>query len=451
MKSIRHFLLLALCVVMTSVMGMAAWFSYRDSVHEIDEIFDARLAQYARLLAATAVYGSGSIIPVPEKNGSWIGHKYEARIAFQIWQDSVHLLTASENAGARPLAAFVQGFHNEVRDGNSRWRVFVLHDSLTQDWVMVAERHDVRLELVREIAGNAVLPAVLGTVVALLLMSWVLSRGFRPLQVIADAITHRRADDLASLQFDNIPAEVAALVDNINALLQRVRHSLERERRFSADAAHEIKTPLAAIKLQLANLQSQARQEDLPLVSGVLRSCDDMQRMVEQLLVFNRLEPACFAGLQQPVNLLPLCREVMAQEAEFALQKNQELSLEGGDDALVLLSDPTLLQVLLRNLVHNAVCYTQTGGSVQLCVSREASQVLLEVCDNGPGIPESEREKVFERFYRVDADRHASGVQGSGLGLAIAQEIVRLHAGTIALHSGRDGCGLCVQVKLPLR
>jgi two-component system sensor histidine kinase QseC len=451
-KSIRQFLMLSLCLVMGLVMSVAAWFIYRDSVHETDEVFDARLAQYARLLSSTAVGNRIGYIPVPDKNSVLIGHKYEVKISFQIWKSVGHLLAASDNASSEALGDFKQGYQDRhFNDGH--WRVFVLQNQETQDWVMVAEQYDARLELVRSIAGDVAYMALLGTVIALIFMAWILKLGFKPLDSIAAEIIQRREDDLTPVLPDKVPEEVKVLVDNINALLLRVRASLERERRFTADAAHELKTPLAALKLQLENFRVIARAEDLHLLDKMQQGMNGMQRVAEQLLVLNRLHPQYFLQYLSTVYLLPLCRAVLSQEADIALQKHQDLFLETDDENIELKSDHAVLQILLRNLLHNAVIYTPVGGSIALRLSSVQSDsnpgVMLDLTDTGPGIPADEREKVFERFYRVGSDSHASGETGSGLGLAIVQEIVALHGGTIKLEDGEGGKGLRVRVFLP--
>lgn len=446
MKSMRRDLLLGLTAVLLLVMGLSAVSAYVASAHEIDEVFDARLAQYARLLHGTSP--GAARVPVPQRHRDWIGHKYEAKIAFQVYDVQQQLASASENAEREPLGPFEPGFHDRD-NGQRHWRVFVLQDPETDQWYMVGESREIRSELVRDIALTAVLPPALGTLLALALLGGLLVRGFRPLGSLAEAITRRRADDLTPIALDAVPAEILPLVANINALLQRVHDSIERERRFSADAAHEIRTPLAAVKLHLANVLATARPEDRPVLVRMETSLNDIQRLVGQLLLLNRLEPGALAQRQQPVPVLSLCRDILAEEAVLALEQQQDLHLDADDDSLCVPGDSALLQVLLRNLIHNAVIYTPAGGAVTVRVYRLGQQAVIEVNDTGPGIPAEERERVFERFYRVGGDTHASGVPGSGLGLAIVREIVALHGGRISLQEGNGGRGLCVQVVLP--
>ena len=446
MKSIRQYLQKALLVVMLSIMGLAAGAAYFSSTHEIDEVFDARLAQYTRLLASYQWSGSHSWVPVPEKHEQWVGHKYEAKISFQIWSDDKQLLEASENALREPLGPYAAGFHS-VQSNGKPMRIFVL--PVNHRWYMAAERLEIRNELVHDIALIAVFPAIAGTAIVMLLMGWLMSRSFLPLQQLADAIVRRRADDLTTLSLDAVPLEVQPLVDNLNILLSQVKASLEREKRFSADAAHELKTPITALKLRIANMQACAGYDETFSLQQLAISVDDIQRIVEQLLLLSRLEPRRMEGVWGAVALLPLSRAVLAQEADLALDKQQELQLDSDDEAVSVIGDATLLQLLLRNLVHNAVLYTQSGGNIGLSIRRSGAQVIIEVSDDGPGIPSAEYGRVFDRFYRGNGDGHESGTTGSGLGLSIVKEITRLHGGTVQLQEGAGGKGLCVSVVLP--
>lgn len=453
MKSIKHYLMAWLSLSMAVVMFIAAVYSYLASVHEIDEVFDAQLAQYARLIAGYNHNRQAILSPDHEELRYTLGHKYENKISYQIWSTSESLLGKSESADLIPLGPFAPGFHTTTGHDGKTWQVFVLQDKQEQRWYMTAESAEIRKELVTAMARTAIFPLVTGIILMLVLVWIILLRGLSPLQQIASAITRRRAEDLTPMVFTSVPQEASVLVDNINALLGRVQRSLERERRFSADAAHELKTPLAALKLHLANLQYEVEKNHTgshQTLAKAQRSCNDIQRLVEQLLVFNRLEPEYFSRILQTVPLAPLCRELLSFEAELALDRRQDLRLDIQDETMAVRSDPAVLAMLIRNLVHNAIIYTQPDGSITLRMKQDGNHAVIEVNDNGPGIPANERTRVFDRFYRLGGDSHGSGTNGSGLGLAIASEIVRLHNGTIKLLDGDNDTGLCVQVVLPL-
>jgi two-component system sensor histidine kinase QseC len=448
MKSIRRYLLLSLLLSMSIVMTLAAIFSYLSSAHEIDEVFDARLAQYTRLVSSHDTDNDFSFHSISKPG---IQHKYESRVSFQVWNEQGVLLDASDNAVSAQLAPLAEGFHDVVMGDGHAWKVFVLHDIEKSRWIMAGESLRIRSELVGDIAKIAIFPLLAGTLLSLILMRAILTRGLSPLTRIADAITRRRHDDLSPIDFGSVPEETTDIVNNINALLKRIHVALERERRFSSNAAHELKTPLAALKLNLANV-AMCRDETLQteMLHKAEASCRDIQLLLEQLLVFNRLEPQFFSKHQAQVPINALCRDVLSQEAELALAKGQNLQFDAGQESLSVYSDPTVLQILLRNLVRNAILYTPREGNISLKTSRTEKDLLIEVVDNGPGIPDAEKEKVLERFYRLGGDSHDSGVRGTGLGLAIVKDIVELHRGQITLHDTGGSSGLTVRILLPL-
>jgi two-component system sensor histidine kinase QseC len=448
LKSIKDYLFISLLSSLTFVMSASGVYAYYSSAHEIDELFDAQLAQYTRLILDSHKESDAARVADVIRNK--LGHHYENKISFQVFDTTKNLVSSSENSIGKPIGPFVEGYHEVLQHNGSTWKVFVLHDLSTKYWYMTAESLDIRKELVENVTRAVFVPIFAGMLFALIIIRIILIRGLAPLKYIGDTITRRNTGDFSPLTIGSIPSEVSVLVDDINSLLAMVNKSIDRERRFSADAAHEIKTPLASLKLHLANMES--------LSDGLLcrdtlakacRSCNEIQRLIEQLLAINRLEPQYFSSTQHAVGLNPLCRKVLSEEAEFAFAKQQEIRFEGADEVLCINSNEALVEMLLRNLVHNAIQYTQSGGLISLRTYASNDSVFIEVTDNGPGIPAAQRNRVFDRFYRLDGDKHSSGVAGSGLGLAIVREIIDLHHGEIALTEGDNGNGLCVKVRLP--
>lgn len=434
---------------MAVIMSISGIYGYFSSSHEIDEIFDAQLAQYARLLVE--VYPSGKIDSDNTVNTlGTVGHKYESKISYQIFDQDNKIIQSSDLVTEIRLAPFSEGYHDVTFGKDNAWKVFVIHDKDHNRWFMAGESLDIRRELVRKIAYVSFSPLILGIILSMLLINTILKKSLKPLDDIAQDISKRHANDLLPLQLNNVPEEVSVLVNNLNSLIARITASLERERRFSANAAHEIKTPLASLKLHLANLSSGSGGVDAGILNKAQLSCNLIQKLLEQLLLLNSLEPEYFQNASQPVELLPLCVDVLSIEAEFANEKDQNLQFECEDESLFLKSSASLLQILLRNLVHNAVLYTQRGGAICVRLKKVEASIMIEVIDNGPGIPASDRNRVFERFYRLGGDMHSSGADGSGLGLAIANDIVTLHGGSISLNDNDSGKGLRVQVILPL-
>ncbi|MGK5079407.1 ATP-binding protein [Janthinobacterium sp. HLX7-2] len=281
----------------------------------------------------------------------------------------------------------------------------------------------------------------------LLLPAWLSIRlAMRPWRKVAQEVASRGPQDLRPLAFKPPHGELAALVDNINALLQRVDTSAARERSFIADATHELRTPLAAMRVNVEALQGQAsdpRQQEL--LDGILNSGNRAARLVGQLLQLTRNEVQAEAGERQPQVLDVLLQDRLAAlsglaqagDIELELQASVSLRVPGQRESLVSLID---------NLVENAIKYSPRGSSVTVSLHAERSQAVLHVADQGPGIAPALYQRVFDRFFRAPQQ----GQPGSGLGLSIVASVVRQHGGSIQLHRGNGGIGLLVEVRLPL-
>ena len=282
----------------------------------------------------------------------------------------------------------------------------------------------------------------------LLVPAWLSIRlAMRPWRKLAQEVAARGPQDLRPLAFKPPHGELAALVDNINALLQRVDASAARERSFIADATHELRTPLAAMRVNVEALQGQvhdARQQEL--LDGILNSGNRAARLVGQLLQLTRSEVQAGAGeLPQRQALDTLLQDRLAAlsglaqagDIELELQASVSLSVPGQRESLVSLID---------NLVENAIKYSPRGSSVTVSLHAERGQAVLHVADQGPGIAPALYDRVFDRFFRAPQQAQP----GSGLGLSIVASVVRQHGGTILLHSGNGGQGLLVEVRLPL-
>ena len=281
----------------------------------------------------------------------------------------------------------------------------------------------------------------------LLLPAWLSIRlAMRPWRKVAQEVASRGPQDLRPLAFKPPHGELAALVDNINALLQRVDTSAARERSFIADATHELRTPLAAMRVNVEALQGQAsdpRQQEL--LDGILNSGNRAARLVGQLLQLTRNEVQAEAGERQPQVLDVLLQDRLAALSGLAQANGIELELQASVSLRVPGQRESLVS-LIDNLVENAIKYSPRGSSVTVSLHAERSQAVLHVADQGPGIAPTLYERVFDRFFRAPQQ----GQPGSGLGLSIVASVVRQHGGSIQLHRGNGGIGLLVEVRLPL-
>lgn len=441
--SLRRRLLLLLLAV-SALIWVATIAAAFLRAHDLaDDIFDAHLQQTARLLLATEpTSGHVDVRPTPGAAGG--------EVLFQIWRRTPQgpvLALHSAGAGQTPLTA-VEGFA-ETRWNGGEWRFYSewSRDGLRQ--VQVAQSHDIRYTLAQEAAMRLLAPLILGLPLLAAALWVAVSRGLVPLARIAEQLDRRPPDSPQPLGSGPVPAEVAPLVQALDGLFARIARLLDNERQFTANAAHELRTPLAALKTQaqvaLRAGEGEVRQRAL---LNVLEGTERLARLVEQLLTLARLDPGANASLQ-PLDPRPLAREVCAVLAPAAQARQVELVLElagsDGDGSLSLAGNADLLRILLRNLVDNAIRYTREGGHVWVSLARDGVRVVLAVADDGPGIPAEARERALGRFTRLAPAR----AEGSGLGLSIVQRVAELHGAALSLGVGPEGGGLRVLVVFP--
>ncbi len=429
--------LLALALTTVVMVWVAAvTVTYFDARKELNDVMDAHLAQAAILLVAQSSHELDEI----ETEHVTSPHKYSPRIAFQVWEGGKKLRIHSVNAPAQPLAARDQGFSDSVINGQG-WRVYSSWDSSGEYLIHVAERADVRDELARTIARNLLQPVLISLPLLAILLWVAVARGLRPLVKLTREVEQREPDNLAPLDAGAVPREVVPLVERLNRLFTRIAASIQKERRFTADAAHELRTPVAAIKAQaqVARAASGETERTHALDNAIL-GCDRAAHLIEQLLTLSRVD-TLDVGVAEPCLLRSIAAEVIAALAPAALEKSVRLELLA-DDEVTVRGNPALLRVLLRNLLDNSVKHTAPGTTVRVSITHEAGAICLSVNDDGPGIPEQEREKVSERFYRPLGTR----ASGSGLGLSIVKRIAEVHDASLQIAPGNEGRGLRVAV-----
>jgi len=313
--------------------------------------------------------------------------------------------------------------------------------------VQVAETLSPRTDLLRQVLlGIALLQALLAILAGVVL--WIaVGRGLAPLAALRREIEQRSHRDLSALAMENVPAEVRPLVESTNGLLYRLSTALAAQQRFIADAAHQLRTPIAGLRTQTELARRQSSPTDVQATLAQLQTAAErMTHLINQLLSLARAEPS--ADNTQPLpklDAVALAREVTAEWVPRALAWNIDLGFDGAGTVPPIAGDDFLLREMLGNLIDNAIRYTPSGGHVTVRVRRETDRLHLSVEDDGPGIPESEREAVLERFHRV----LGTGVEGAGLGLSIVREIAARHGGSIRLLPGTNNQGTLAQVTLP--
>ena len=442
-NSLRLRLVLLLFLAGGITLGAAVFFTHNAARQELDALFDAQLAESAHVLLGTARREIAERI----EHGSDempVAHEYEQTLVYQIW-DAHGLIVRSAAAPESTLGDGIPGY-TQAKIGGKPWRVLTRWDTQHEFMIVIAEPLAGRERLARLIALKMLFPT-LAIIPMLALLTWLaVGTGLRPLRQLRREVVQRSAERLEPLALKQVPSEVMPLVSALNDLFERLKQSIEAEKRFTADAAHELRTPLAALKTQAQVALRVADPDDREsALQHVLTGVDRATHLIEQLLTLARVDPEMASAHYQPVSLRQLAAEALGLIEPMAHQKHIELALEDSDEAIIN-GDAGALAILLRNLLDNAVRYTPAGGQVSVTVLHQKNEgVVLEVCDSGPGIPEEERARTLERFYRVPG----TGVQGSGLGLSIVQRIAVRHKAQLLLHPGQDGVGLCVKVVFP--
>ncbi|KTC74718.1 two component sensor kinase [Legionella birminghamensis] len=366
---------------------------------------------------------------------------------FQVWTNGGKLLLHSPTAPKIPLTSEIDGFSDRFL-ANQKWRVFTTYNDKAGIRTVLAERYDTRNELGHRIAQDDLYIMLLTFPLSGLLIWIIIGRGLDSLDRVAQEVANRAPTHLEPVDLQEVPEEIKPVIDELNKLFYRLQEGFEREKRFAADAAHELRTPLAALKAQAqVALNTGNIDEKNQALHKLIASVNRSTHIVQQLLTMSKLVPGS-TGINDvdEVNLIKVAREIMAMLAPSALEKQIELEFEHDDNLPVLDGNSTAIGILIRNLVDNAIRYCKENGKVVVRVFQRENQLIFEVSDNGPGIPEELQSRVFERFFRVLGNKSP----GSGLGLAIVRQICDLHGAKVELESPKEGTGLIVRVLFPL-
>ena len=433
--SIRRRLLAYLSGGLLALWLATALASAAVALHEINEIADSQMSQLARSLMQVPQAAAGSTADLPPAGGAESSNN-----GFAIWDKHGTLLLADRYGREIPFQT-ASGFHNNrAAWQGSAWRYLYLHDEHSGRTVAVSQRLKERLSTLT----NALWVQLALTFLLLPLLLWLIARGIRrgltPLDLLAGELAARNAQSLQPVS-EQVPAETLPLVQSLNALLARVAESLAREQRFTADAAHELRSPLAALKVQaevLAMSSDEAEQQHH--LGNIHESIDRANRLTEQLLTLARLDPMQALPDAQPIDWQRSAHQALQSVNLQAREKRVQLKLEcacGFGQVFPPLGNEVLLQLMLRNLLDNAIRYSPPNSHVTLTLAANG----LSVCDEGPGIAAEHLPRIRERFYRLPGQSQ----QGSGLGLSIVERIADLHGLRLDLVNA-DERGLCVHM-----
>ena len=434
--SLRARLTGALLLAVLAFAALQAAVTYRTARAETEALFDAQMQRIA--LSLSGSLGAGALsddAPAADTPAA-------REMIIQIWRaDGVMLYRSPQGRLLPPQTAI--GFSDTVAGGEP-YRIYALRTA-TQV-VQVAQQTEARGRMAGQLALSAVLPVALLAPVLMLIVWWVVGRAIGPIERVRRQVAARRPDDLAPLPTAGLPAEVRPLVGEMNGLLTRLSAAWDALTHFTADAAHELRSPLAALRLQAQSLQRAPDDATRAIATErLLAGIDRATRLVEQLLALARQEGAGEGAELVSLDLTALARNALADAEPEAARHAIALTLDAPTAHVVLRADEAALAVLLRNLLGNALRHTPPGGQVRVGVREEASVIDLTVEDSGPGIAPDERARVLDRFYRVPG----TPGHGSGLGLAIVRAIAERHGAALTLDASPTLGGLRVMLRWP--
>lgn len=463
-SSIRKFLLINLLLAITITTTLTAIGNYYLDQKDIQDHLDTLMAVSA--LSYEALLGDDlhqrpllkiqdALETIPHRINTYYQKQflndepqenYLDRFNFQVWTNGGKLLLHSSTAPKVPLTSETDGF-SDKNISDQDWRVFTTYNDKAGVRTVLAERYDTRNELGHRIAQDDLYIMLLTFPLSGLLIWIIIGRGLDSLEKVAEEVANRAPTHLEPVDLHEVPEEIKPVIDELNKLFFRLKEGFEREKRFAADAAHELRTPLAALKAQAqVALNSNDIEEKNQALQKLIASVNRSTHIVQQLLTMSKLVPeATHLQEEDEVNLEKLTRDILVMLAPIAVEKHIELEFDHEDNIPQILGNATALGILIRNLVDNAIRYSNENGRIMVQLLKQNNEVILEVRDNGPGIPPELQARVFERFFRVLGNKSP----GSGLGLAIVQQICELHGGRVILASPEVGNGLIVRVYLP--
>ena len=447
-QSLRRKLLTWLLLPLLILFFLRAGYNYYYGNALSNRVYDRLLVTLGNSLAQQIGYDNAAqklVLPTAASQ-ILLADEYDS-IYFAVRDEQGTLVAGEQHMPpmANLPAALSQSFANgRIYDRNVR----IVNLPLTlegRNYVLqVAETQTKRSMLSHEFQTGVILPQMLIIVLATFIVWFGIGKSLEPLKRLQKAVAQRSHLDLSPVGGEGMPTEVQPLIHAINDLMARLSTVLDMQNRFIADAAHQLRTPLAGLKAQI---ELALRQNDpanaLHALQNLHASTERMTRLVNQLLALARNEPMAERALRRTrLDLVQLASQITTEWVPRALSKHIDLGFDGTSMPAYLEGDSARLKDLLDNLIDNAVRYTQPGGQITVAVHSEQGHVHLTVADNGPGIPSDQRGRVFERFYSV----LGHGADGSGLGLAIVQEIARMHGGEVSIDSGPAGVGTQVSV-----
>lgn len=424
--SIRKRLTLILLSMMVLTCFLALVKGYQKSMSHGEQLLDSELKVVAGVLMQQPL-SINSMAPKIQDS---------AQLLYQIWQGG-ELLSGSDELNL-DLSQYQAGFQT-LNIAGQRMRVFVFATSLRT--VIVAEPIAKRFELAEAVILSAMLPMLWAVPLLAIFISFFVKYALVPLTRLSKQLALRQANDFTAINWQVTDEEIKPVISRLNDLFKRVETAYLRERFFASDAAHELRTPLSSLKINVHNLAAQ--QGDNQELQAMTQGINRLSNIVEQMLILGRTQPEQWQKQFKEQSLLAITQEGVSQLYEKIEAKNHTISLEGDD--FIINGDEFTLVTLISNLLSNAIKYAPANGQIKITLKQMHKQRIWQIEDSGPGMTNDQKQRIFNRFYRVGGDQHPSGEQGAGLGMAIVQHIIAIYRAEIHLTDSDLG-GLKVQV-----
>jgi len=488
--SIRRYLVLTLVSILTLITFIAAIQGYKASMSRAEKLFEQQLVDFAQIVKGLhhtfdkkksdlSFDNTEQNTNKKREQGVNTAHNFETSFAFQVWLGH-NLVIQSTNSPMNPIMSLKQAstHFSEVNFSGQRWRaIYLVNDkssvsnsntSIKFDdeklIIIVAQPLDKQFLLAQEVILAAVAPMIIAILLLSLLIYGIITHGLKPLHKLTTALSNKQSNDFTPLTLHVDNTELTHVVTTLNQLFERLNLAFERERHFAADAAHELKTPLSVLKINVHNLaqdlNDKGQHNSTKLIKPLSLSVDRMGHVIDQILHLNRTNPEQIYQNQKRVKLKPLLQTVIADLYQSIANKQQTITLNTDD--VMLQGDELSLQLMLTNLISNANKYTPGNGEIKVSVkyssvdekqpfhnnktNNKTGRIVIVIEDSGNGIKVEEYNRVFDRFYRVGGDQHDSSVLGCGLGLTIVKHIVDIHRANIVLSQSKSLGGLSVEV-----
>ena len=415
-----------------------------NTTHELEEIYDASLVQNARvlfgLLQQEIREGEEEMLH-HVAIGNEFHHPYELNIAY--WANYRRATIQTRNA-PRFLTDLPEGFSNNTIDG-VMWRVFTLRDNETGLVIRTAQKLEAREELVAYLIRDTLSIIILILPLLGLLVWWGIGRSLKPLKHLMDEAGAMDPHSLRPFNIHDAPAEISPLIVALNQLLERLNQTIENEQRFTSDAAHELRTPLAGLKVQLqVALRSENHQQKTRAMNKALEGVDRTTHLVNQLLTLARADSEGAGTFTYDfVDLVSLAREVLSPMTEYAMDRGITLNINSDQPSHMIRCEPTMIQIAIRNLLENAIKYSPAAAEAGIEITSTNDSVMLTVWNTGDGIPKEALDLMFQRFKRGEQNAYS----GSGLGLSIVKRIAEIHDAEIEVDYASELSGFRISMR----